>query len=236
MIVWFHDGFVPCSSFFVRFRFLRELDLQENEIEDHSNYWLSCFPENCTSLISLNFACLRGEVNLGALERLVARSPNLISLRLNRAVPLETLQNLLLRAPQLIDLGTGSFIHDRDSEIYDSLKDTILKCQSLRSLSGFLDVSPRCLTCIYPICSNLTSLNLSYAPGLQSGELIKVIEHCENLQRLWVRSSNLPLQYKPLYVYDFTCMILNDKKCSWAMSTDSGWYWGQRTGSCCFNL
>ncbi|KAG6588870.1 Protein AUXIN SIGNALING F-BOX 3 [Cucurbita argyrosperma subsp. argyrosperma] len=188
-------------------RFLRELDLQENEIEDHSNYWLSCFPENCTSLISLNFACLRGEVNLGALERLVARSPNLISLRLNRAVPLETLQNLLLRAPQLIDLGTGSFIHDRDSEIYDSLKDTILKCQSLRSLSGFLDVSPRCLTCIYPICSNLTSLNLSYAPGLQSSELIKVIEYCENLQRLWILDG---IGDKGLEVVASTCKDLQE--------------------------
>lgn len=186
----------------IHFRFLRELDLQENEIDDHSNYWVSCFPESCTSLVSLNFACLRGEVNLGALERLVARSPNLKSLRLNRAVPIETLQNILANAPQLVDLGTGSYVHDRDSEIYDNLKNTLLKCKSIRSLSGFLDVSPCCLASIYPICSNLTSLNLSYAPGLHGNELIKVIQYCERLQRLWVCTHpTLLLQYNALHMY-----------------------------------
>ncbi|RVX06507.1 Polyadenylate-binding protein 4 [Vitis vinifera] len=40
--------------------------------------------DSSTSLISLNFACLKGKVNLTALERLVARCPNLKSLRLNR--------------------------------------------------------------------------------------------------------------------------------------------------------
>ncbi|KAG6581127.1 Protein AUXIN SIGNALING F-BOX 2 [Cucurbita argyrosperma subsp. argyrosperma] len=188
-------------------RFLRELDLQENEIDDHSNYWLSCFPESCTSLVSLNFACLRGEVNLGALERLVARSPNLKSLRLNRAVPLETLQNILVRAPQLVDLGTGSYVHDQDSEIYDNLKNTILKCKSIRSLSGFLDVSPSCLASIYPICSNLTSLNLSYAPGLHGIELMKVVRYCDKLQRLWILDG---IGDKGLEVVASTCKELQE--------------------------
>lgn len=188
-------------------RFLRELDLQENEIDDHNNYWLSCFPESCTSLVSLNFACLRGEVNLRALERLVARSPNLKSLRLNRAVPLETLQNILACAPQLVDLGTGSYVHDRDSKIYDNLKNTILKCKSIRSLSGFLDVSPRCLASIYPICSNLTSLNLSYSPGLHGNELIKVIQYCEKLQRLWILDG---IGDKGLEVVASTCKELQE--------------------------
>lgn len=176
-------------------RLLRELDLQENEVEDRKGQWLSFFPESCTSLVSLNFACLRGEVNLAALERLVARCPNLRSLRLNRAVPLDTLQKLLLRAPQLEDLGTGSYVHDPDSETYNKLKIAIQKCNSIRSLSGFLEVAPRCLSAIHPICPNLTSLNLSYAPGIYGIEFKRLIHNCRKLQRLWVRSFNrmLPL-------------------------------------------
>ncbi|XP_038997643.1 protein AUXIN SIGNALING F-BOX 2-like [Hibiscus syriacus] len=167
-------------------RFLRELDLQENEVEDHRGHWLSCFPESCTSLVSLNFACLKGEINLASLERLVTRSPNLKSLRLNRAVPFDTLQRLLIRAPQLVDLGTGSYVNDPSSEAYKKFKAAIQSCNSIRSLSGFLEVAPRCMSAIYPICENLTFLNLSYAAGLQSNELTKLIQHCRKLQRLWI--------------------------------------------------
>ncbi|KAK6928583.1 Transport inhibitor response 1 domain [Dillenia turbinata] len=167
-------------------RFLRELDLQENEVEDRRGQWLSCFPDSCASLVSLNFACLKGEVNLAALERLVARSPNLRSLRLNRAVPMETLQKILMQAPQLVDLGTGSYVHDPYSETYVKFLNTIVKCKSIRSLSGFLDVAPRCLPAFYPVCMNLTSLNLSYAPGIPGSDLIKLIRLCKKLQRLWV--------------------------------------------------
>ncbi|XP_014497913.1 protein AUXIN SIGNALING F-BOX 2 [Vigna radiata var. radiata] len=167
-------------------RYLRELDLQENEVEDHKGHWLSCFPDSCTSLVSLNFACLKGEVSLGALERLVARSPNLKSLKLNRSVPLDALQRIMTRAPQLADLGIGSFVQDPESEVFIKLKNTILKCKSITSLSGLLEVAPHCLAAIYPICPNLTSLNLSYAAGVQGSDLIKLIRHCVKLQRLWI--------------------------------------------------
>ncbi|KAF8020896.1 hypothetical protein BT93_G1338 [Corymbia citriodora subsp. variegata] len=167
-------------------RFLRELDLQENEVEDHRGQWLNCFPESCTSLVSLNFACLKGDINLAALERLVARSPNLKSLKLSRAVPLDTLQKILVRAPQLVDLGVGSFVHDPESETYSKLLTAIEKCKSMRSLSGFLEVAAYCLPAIYPICSSLTSLNLSYAPGIPGSELTKLIRQCRKLQRLWI--------------------------------------------------
>ena len=160
--------------------------MQENEVEDRKGQWLSCFPDSCTSLVSLNFACLKGEVNLTALERLVARCPNLKSLRLNRAVPLDALQRILMHAPQLVDLGTGSYVHDPDAETVNKLISTFQKCKSIRSMSGFLEVAPLCLPAIYPICSNLTSLNLSYAPGIHGDELIKLIHHCRKLQRLWV--------------------------------------------------
>nr|DAD30452.1 TPA_asm: hypothetical protein HUJ06_009303 [Nelumbo nucifera] len=178
----------------------RELDLQENEVEDRRGHWLGCFPDSCTSLVSLNFACLKGEVNLGALERLVARCPNLRSLRLNRAVPLEALHKILTRAPQLVDIGIGSYVHESNSEAYVKLCNAVLNCKSVQSLSGFLEVAPCCLPAFYPICLNLTSLNLSYAPGIQGNELINLIRHCRKLQRLWVRSlNNEPLALSSFY-------------------------------------
>ncbi|KAI8001172.1 Protein AUXIN SIGNALING F-BOX 3 [Camellia lanceoleosa] len=138
------------------------------------------------SLVFLNFACLKGEVNLPGLDRLVARCHNLRSLRLNHAVPLANLQKIVAQAPQLVDLGTGAFAHDLDTETHYILKSVITKCTSIRSLSGFLEVAPRCLPAIYPICLNLTSLNLSYAPGIHGSELIKLIGQCWKLQRLWI--------------------------------------------------
>ncbi|BAU01727.1 Protein AUXIN SIGNALING F-BOX 2 [Vigna angularis] len=166
-------------------RFLRELDLQENEVE-HRGQWLNCFPDCCTTLVSLNFACLKGEINLGALERLVARSPNLKSLRLNHTVPLTALQRILMQAPQLVDLGIGSFVHDPHSDVCTRLKNTIKKCKSMTSLSGFFEVLPGCLRTIYPVCMNLTALNLSYAAGIHCRDLIKLICFCGKLQRLWI--------------------------------------------------
>lgn len=157
-------------------------------MDDHRGHWLSCFPDSCTSLVSLNFACLKGEVNLGALEKLVARCPNLRSLRLNRSVPVEILCKLLMKAPQLVDLGTGSCILVPRSETFLKVTNAFLNCVSVKSLSGFWEVAPRCLHAVFPICSNLTSLNLSYAPTIQGNELIKLILRCHKLQRLWVRS------------------------------------------------
>ncbi|KAL7212252.1 hypothetical protein ACSBR2_015013 [Camellia fascicularis] len=93
---------------------------------------------------------------------------------------------IVAQVPQLVDLGIGAFAHDLDTETRYILKSVITKCTSIRSLSGFLEVAPRCLPVIYPICLNLTSLNLSYAPGIHGSELIKLIGHCWKLQRLWI--------------------------------------------------
>ncbi|KAG6531780.1 hypothetical protein ZIOFF_005604 [Zingiber officinale] len=170
-------------------RGLRELDLQENEVEDHGRQWLSCFPDSCTSLVSLNFACLKGEVNTSALERLVARCQNLRCLKLNRAISIESLIKILARAPNLVELGTGSFTADHRTEAYQNLLNAFYKCNSIRNLSGFWDAAPRCLQAIYSICSSLTVLNLSYAPAIQVNDLIKMIRHCFKLQKLWVLDS-----------------------------------------------
>ncbi|XP_057509686.1 protein TRANSPORT INHIBITOR RESPONSE 1-like [Actinidia eriantha] len=166
-------------------RNLRELELQECEVEDASGHWLSHFPDTFTSLVSLNIACLGSEVSLSALERLVARCPNLRSLRLNRAVPLERLSNILRRAPQLIELGTGAYSAEIRPDVYLTLNEAFAGCKHLRCLSGFWDVVPAYLPAVYSICSELTSLNLSYAT-IQGPELTKLVSLCHRLQRLWI--------------------------------------------------
>ncbi|TVU14758.1 hypothetical protein EJB05_38251 [Eragrostis curvula] len=165
---------------------LRELDLQENDVEDRGPRWLSSFPDSCTSLVSLNFACIKGEVDSASLERLVAKSPNLRSLRLNRAVSVDTLSKILLRTPNLEDLGTGNLTEEFQTESYLRLTNALEKCKMLRSLSGFWDASPACVPFIYPLCHQLTGLNLSYTPTLEYSDLTKMISRCVKLQRLWV--------------------------------------------------
>ncbi|KAI4301345.1 hypothetical protein L6164_034633 [Bauhinia variegata] len=166
-------------------RNLRELDLRESEVDDPSGHWLSHFPDSYTSLVSLNIACLGTEVNFSALERLVGRCPNLQTLRLNRAVPLDKLANLLRRAPQLVEFGTGVYSTEMRPEVFANLSASFTGCKELRGLSGFWDVLPSFLPAVYPICSKLTSLNLSYA-AVQSSDLIKLVSQCQNLQRLLV--------------------------------------------------
>lgn len=166
-------------------RNLRELDLRESEVEDMSGHWLSHFPDSYTSLVSLNISCLGSEVSFSALERLVSRCPDLRSLRLNRTVPLDRLANLLRRAPQLAELGTGIYSAELRSDDFSNLVGALAGCRELRSLSGFWDVVPAYLPAVYPLCSGLTSLNLSYAT-IQSSELTKLISQCHSLQRLWV--------------------------------------------------
>ncbi|KAA8543158.1 hypothetical protein F0562_021347 [Nyssa sinensis] len=166
-------------------RYLRELDLQESEVDDPSGHWLSHFPDSCTSLVSLNIACLGSEVSFSALERLVARCPNLRTLRLNRAVPLERLPSLLRRAPRLVEFGTSAYSAELRPDILSNLAEAFSGCTELKGLSGFWDVVPAYLPAIYSICSGITSLNLSYAT-IQSPDLIKLVSQCHNLQRLWV--------------------------------------------------
>ena len=170
---------------FAWYRNLSELELQECEVEDASGHWLSHFPDTFTSLVSLNIACLGFEVRLSALERLVARCPNLRSLRLNHGVPLERLSNILRRAPQLIELGTGAYSAEIRPDVYLTLNEAFTGCKHLRCLSGFWDVVPAYLPAVYSICSELTSLNLSYAT-IQGPELTKLVSLCHRLQRLWV--------------------------------------------------
>ncbi|KAM7276745.1 hypothetical protein ACFE04_018611 [Oxalis oulophora] len=166
-------------------RNLKELDLHESEVDDLSGHWLSDFPDACTSLVSLNISCLSSEVSFSSLERLVARSPNLKTLRVNRAIPIDRLVSLLRRAPQLVELGSGAFSADERPDIVSELDEAFSACKDLKRLSGFWDVVPAYLPAIYSVCSRLTTLNLSYAT-VPSPDLTKLVSQCPKLQRLLV--------------------------------------------------
>ncbi|KAL2507678.1 Protein TRANSPORT INHIBITOR RESPONSE 1 [Forsythia ovata] len=181
------EGFTTdgLASIAANCRNLRELDLRESEVEDLSGHWLSHFPDNFTSLVSLNMSCLGSEVSFSALERLVSRCPNLKTLRLNRAVPVEKLPSLLRRAPQLVEFGTGAYSAEIQTDIFSNLVEAFSGCKHLKSLSGFWDVVPAYLPAMYNVCSRITSLNLSYAT-VQSPDLVELISQCPNLKCLWV--------------------------------------------------
>lgn len=106
-------------------------------------------------------------------------------LQLNRTVPFEKLPNLLCRAPQLVELGTGTYSAEFRPGSLSNLVNAFTGCKKLKALSGFWDVVPTYLPAIYPVCDGLTSLNLSYA-NIQSPDIIKLVSQCQNLQRLWL--------------------------------------------------
>lgn len=173
-------------------RKLTELDIQENGIDDISGGWLSGFPENFTSLEILNFASLNSEVSFDALERLVSRCKSLKVLKVNKGINLEQLHRLLVRAPQLIELGTGSFQQELIPRQCMEIESALKNCKNLQSLSGLWEAPYLYLPVLYPACSSLTFLNLSDAT-LRSDEFAKLLAHCPNLQRLWVRNFSLQL-------------------------------------------
>ncbi|TMX03254.1 hypothetical protein EJD97_017387 [Solanum chilense] len=118
-------------------RNLTELDLGESEVEDLSSDWLTHFPHGCTSLVSLNIFCLGPEISLSDLESLIARSPNLNTLRLSQAVPLEKLPHILSCASQLVEFGTGAYSSDLHSHVFSNLQQAFSGCNILQGLSGF---------------------------------------------------------------------------------------------------
>jgi transport inhibitor response 1 len=167
------------------FRNLAQLDLEENDILDRGGNWLNAFPDTHTSLVSLNFATVYGAIDFECLERLVDRSKGLKSLKVPKEISLEQLQRLLIRAPQLTELGTGSYSQILRVNQLAELSAAFNKCKGLRSMSGFWEVAPVHVRSLYPVCLNLTSLNLSDVM-LQYTELSKLIVFCHNLERLLV--------------------------------------------------
>ncbi|KAK9080832.1 hypothetical protein SSX86_000590 [Deinandra increscens subsp. villosa] len=174
-------------------RHLRVLELIEDEVFDDEVDWISCFPSDGPSnLESLSFDCVESPINFESLEKLVARSPLLKKLRLNRHVSVQLLYRLLIRAPQLTHLGTGSFSPLEESNNENTRETDYVSafaaCRSIVGLSGFREIAPEYLPAIIPVCANLTSLNLSYA-NIDAEQLKPVIRHCHKLQVFWVLDS-----------------------------------------------
>ncbi|TMW91297.1 hypothetical protein EJD97_014518 [Solanum chilense] len=171
-------------------RQIRVVDLIESEVSDDEVDWISYFPENKTCLESLTFDCVECPIDFEALEKLVIRSPSLKRLRLNRFVSITQLHRLMIRAPQLTNLGTGSFgastVTDEPDPDYAS---AFAACKSMVCLSGFREIAPEYLPAIYPVCGNLTSLNLSYGANINTEQFKSVISRCHKLQVLWVFDS-----------------------------------------------
>lgn len=126
------------------------------------------------------------DINFEALERLVGRCKSLKVLKVNRNVTLEQLSRLIIRAPLLTELGTGSFFEELPACQHSELENAFSKCKNLNTLS-MSDVTALSLPAVYPACTNLTFLNLSSA-ALQSVELANLLVHCPQLRRLWVRN------------------------------------------------
>ncbi|PPD76753.1 hypothetical protein GOBAR_DD26333 [Gossypium barbadense] len=185
---------------------LTELDIQENGIDDKGGSWLSCFPESFTSLEVLNFANLSSDINFDALERLVGRCKSMRVLKLNRSVSLEQLQRLLVNAPQLAELGTGSFSEELTFCQYVELESALSNCLNMHTLYGLWDAKGIYLPALYPVCTHLTFLNLSYA-ALRSDELAKLLAHCPRLKRLWVLDT---VEDKGLEAVGLNCPLLEE--------------------------
>ncbi|KAI3456343.1 hypothetical protein Pfo_013006 [Paulownia fortunei] len=188
-------------------RNLTELDIQDCVTEDVSGGWLSCFPENFASLEILNFSSLNSEVSFDDLERLVSRCKSLRVLKVNESITLDQLQRLLMHAPQLMELGTGSFLQELTPRQYEDIESAFSNCKNLQVLSGLWEAATSpCLPVLYGACAGLTFLNLSDAP-LQSGEFAKLIAHCPNLRRLWVVDT---VEDKGLEAVGSSCPLLEE--------------------------
>uniref|UniRef100_A0A3Q7HZ10 Uncharacterized protein n=1 Tax=Solanum lycopersicum TaxID=4081 RepID=A0A3Q7HZ10_SOLLC len=97
------------------------------------------------SLVSLNIFCLGPEISLSNLESLIARSPNLNTLRLSQAVPLEKLPHILSCASQLVEFSTGAYSSDLHSHVFSNLQQAFSGCNILQGLSGF------CISILIPV-------------------------------------------------------------------------------------
>uniref|UniRef100_A0A0D9XRY0 AAA+ ATPase domain-containing protein n=1 Tax=Leersia perrieri TaxID=77586 RepID=A0A0D9XRY0_9ORYZ len=175
-------------------RHLHVLDLINDHIEDTAEKqvdWISMFPWPNTPLESLVLACVDLACNFESLEALVARSPALRRLCVNHHVTIEQLCCLMAVAPNLTHLGTGAFRSRsgyRAGEAPPSVSDLatyFAPFKSLISLSGFHDVNPDYLPAIYPVCANLTSLNIRSA-SITAEQIAPIIRFCGNLRTFFV--------------------------------------------------
>ncbi|KAG8064294.1 hypothetical protein GUJ93_ZPchr0004g40474 [Zizania palustris] len=164
------DGLAAIAS---HCKLLSELDLQENEVEDRGPRWLSCFPDSCTSLVSLNFACIKGEVNAG--------------LNLSYAPTLDAsdLTKMISRCVKLQRLWVLDCISDKGLQVVAS------SCKDLQELrvfpsdfyvAGYSAVTEEGLVAISLGCPKLNSL-LYFCHQMTNAALITVAKNCPNFTR-----------------------------------------------------
>ncbi|KAK4491687.1 hypothetical protein RD792_002453 [Penstemon davidsonii] len=185
---------------------LTELDIQDSITEDNGGGWLSCFPENFASLEILNFSSLNSEVNFDALEGLVCRCKSLRILKVNESITLDQLQQLLVHAPQLVELGTGSFLQEPTHRQYQDIESAFNNCTRLQILSGLWEATSLYLPVLYGACVRLTFLNLIDV-GFRSSEFAKLIGNCPNLRRLWILDT---VEDKGLEAVGSSCPLLEE--------------------------
>ncbi|URE05459.1 transport inhibitor response 1-like protein [Musa troglodytarum] len=117
------------------------------------------------------------------------RCPNLKTLRLNHAMPLEKLVSLLQRAPQLVDVGTSKFSADHHPELFSKLESTFAGFKHLKSLS-----EPRALKICQPVQKSATIMEETCFDQvmdlIEDNGLIAVAASCKLLQELRVFPSD----------------------------------------------
>ncbi|CAM8950867.1 unnamed protein product [Rhodiola kirilowii] len=170
-------------------RHLQDLELRNCSGMEKYEPWLSHFPENCESLLSLSFVDMTGEIDKVVLESLVSRYHNLKRLRFDQPLPLDVLTRILEAAPQLIELGLGTSVSFQSIESRSKLVDAVINCTSVQSLSGAW--FPNNLVLLTSLCSKLLFLDLRNMRQIPrgDGDLVFFIQRCHNLQRLWVLDS-----------------------------------------------
>ncbi|KAL9678004.1 hypothetical protein QQ045_015842 [Rhodiola kirilowii] len=170
-------------------RHLEELELRNCSGMEKFEPWLSGFPGNCESLLSLSFVDMTGEIDKLVLESLVSRYHNLKRLRFDVPLPLDVLTRILEAAPQLIELGLGSSMLFPPYESRSKFIDAVMNCTSVQSLSGAW--CPDHLILLTSLCSKLLFLDLTkmIQRSWADGNLVVFLQRCHNLQRLWVLDS-----------------------------------------------
>ncbi|KAJ6735529.1 F-BOX/TPR REPEAT PROTEIN POF3 [Salix purpurea] len=155
------DGFGTSGLAIVasRCRQLKVLDLIESEVSDDDVDWISYFPDTGTCLESLIFDCVECPIDFDALERLVANSPSLKKLRLNRHVSMGQLHRLMVQAPRLTHLGTGSFSPSEDVA-QEHLKPIISNCHKLQIFWVLDSICDEGLQAVAATCKELRELRV----------------------------------------------------------------------------
>lgn len=167
-------------------RTLRELFLEESDMQDHDGNWLRELSLWNTSLEVLNIAGIGLQnVCYDDLSTLASNCKSLVSLKLNE-LELEDLQEILSRTTALQELGGVSVGACMDGEP----KDRITLPGTLTSLVAFYymgadDGDAIVNTIVQPIAPGLRKIDLQYSCLTVDGHC-QLLSHCANLEALEV--------------------------------------------------